>query len=148
MLTSLTGLTQGVDLEAVEQQSAWSRGASGGSQTEPRRGSGPVHCRQLGLSLCHTHTCAHTHRHATHHTAGSSLRPDSTILDLVLVSAPEALTAWLRMERMPRSPLLRILRGGHLAFEAKSRSWWPSQEVSGTNSPRVGREAPTHLLPM
>lgn len=145
MLTSLTGLIQGVDLEAVEQQSARSRGASEGSQTEPRRGSGPVHCRQLDLSLCHTHTCAHTH-----HMAGSSLGPDSMILDLmeVLVPAPEALTAWLRMERMPRSPLLHLLRGGHLAIEAKSRSWWPSQEVSGTNSPRVGREAPTHLLPM
>ena len=130
MLTSLTGLIQGVDLEAVEPQSAWSRNASEGSQTEPRRGSGPVHCRQLDLSLyhTHTHTCAHTHRDMhTHHMAGSSLGPDPMILDLVevLVPAPEALTTWLRMERIPRNPLSHLLREGHLATEAKSRSWWP-----------------------
>ena len=130
------GLIQGVDLEAVEPQSAWSRSASEGSQTEPRSGSGPVHCRQLDLSLCHTHThtCAHTHTHVhthrdthTHHMADSSLGPDPMILDLVevLVPAPEALTTWLRMERIPRNPLSRLLREGHLATEAKSRSWWP-----------------------
>lgn len=121
----LTGLIQRVDLQAVEQRSAWSRGASEGSQTEPRRALGQFTAGSW-TSLSVTHTCTHTDMH-THHVAGSSLGPDPMILHLVevLVPAPETLTTRLRMERIPRNPLSHLLRGGHLATEAKSRSWWP-----------------------
>jgi len=104
----------------------------------------------ISLSVTHTHTHVHTHRDMhTHHMAGSSLGPDPMILDLVevLVPASEALTTWLRMERIPRNPLSHLLREGHLATEAKSRSWWPRWTSEWHQQPKNGQTGSNPLAP-